>query len=494
MSLPTSVLLGSQTPRWQHVPSGGVSSAAAEAIELSAYAGLPLLDWQAWCLTQSMQQRADGLWVSLECYIEVPRQNGKGGILEARQLAGLFLLNSELQIHTAHEFKTAYEHFRRLVDLVEGRDDLRRRVKRVRTGAGDQAIEMLNGNRIRFMARTGASGRGFSCDDLYLDEAQHLTHQMVGAVMPSLSARPNPQVMLTGSAPLPTSEVVHNMRRRIEEADEPRLFGAVWGNTDDVDIDERDALIGSNPSLGALIDVEFAESERRAMSPEEYRRERLGVAEMPVDTKADIKVTLEAWAQCAEPPEAWSTAKVAEGSPIVLAVSAPADRSTASVVMAGYRSDGLVHIEELGFDSDGRRLTGVSWLKEALPRMVRAWGEGLVEIAVDPKDPAASVVAEVEAELGQKVTRVSLERFAASCVDLVDKVHEQTVRHRGEFVFSESVAGLRVRQVGDAGLWVWDRLRSKSDASPLVAVSLAVGALPAAVAKRSQPAAEFFAY
>lgn len=441
-----------------------------------------------------MQQRADGLWVSFENYIEMPRQNGKGGVLEARQLAGLFLLNSELQIHTAHEFKTAYEHFRRLVDLVEGRDDLRRRVKRVRTGAGDQAIEMLNGNRIRFMARSGSSGRGFSADDLYLDEAQHLTHQMVGAVLPSLSARPNPQVFLTGSAPMPTSEVTHNLRRRVEEGDEPRLFGAIWGNPDGVDVNDDEALIRANPSLGALIDMEFAEAERRAMSPEEYLRERLGVAELPKDSKSDIKITLEAWAACGERPEAWSTAKVAEGSPVVLAVSAPADRSSASVVMAGYRADGLVHIEELGFDQHGNRLAGVSWLKDALPRMVRAWGEGLVEIAVDPRDPAASVVAEVEAELGEKVTRVTLERFAASCVDLVDRVHEGTVRHRGEFVFSESVAGLRVRHVGDAGLWVWDRLRSKSDASPLVAASLAVGALPAAVAKRTPPVVEFFAY
>lgn len=494
MNSPTSVLLGSQMPTWQTAPPAGVTSAAVEALELAEYAGITALDWQAWWITSAMQQRADGLWVSLENYAEVARQNGKGGLLEVRQLAGLFLLRRELQIHTAHEFKTAYEHFRRLVDLVESRDDLRRRVKRVRTGAGDQAIEMLDGCRIRFMARSGSSGRGFSADDVYLDEAQHLTFPMLGAILPALSARPNPQLFLTGSAPLATSEVSHSLRRRVQEGDEPRLFGAVWGNDEGVDVDDDEALARANPSLGVLIDYEFAEAERRAMAPAEYLRERLGVAEMPVDNRAAIKVTLEAWSACGEQPEHWSQARVAEGQPVVLAVSAPTDRSSASVVMAGYRADGLVHIEELGFDADGARLAGVSWLKDALPKIVSSWGAGLVTIVVDPKDPAASVVAEVEARLGEKLQRVTLERFGAACVDFVDMIHERRVRHRGEFVFAEAVAGLRVRTIGDGGLWLWDRVTSKADPSPIIAATLACHALPAAVAALTPKPVEFFAY
>ena len=41
-----------------------------------------------------MRERADGNWSAFEVGVNVPRQNGKGGIIEARELAGLFLLGS----------------------------------------------------------------------------------------------------------------------------------------------------------------------------------------------------------------------------------------------------------------------------------------------------------------------------------------------------------------------------------------------------------------
>jgi hypothetical protein len=52
-----------------------------------------------------------------------PRQNGKDAILEARELAGLFLLGERLLIHSAHQFDTSLEHFRRLLFLIENTDD-----------------------------------------------------------------------------------------------------------------------------------------------------------------------------------------------------------------------------------------------------------------------------------------------------------------------------------------------------------------------------------
>ena len=45
-------------------------------------------------------------------------------------------------IHTAHEFKAAAEHFRRVRDTVTSYDELRRRVKSVTTSHGDEAIEL----------------------------------------------------------------------------------------------------------------------------------------------------------------------------------------------------------------------------------------------------------------------------------------------------------------------------------------------------------------
>jgi hypothetical protein len=47
-----------------------------------------------------------------------PRQNGKGGIIEARELWGLFIGGEKLILHSAHEFKTAKEAMRRIEELL----------------------------------------------------------------------------------------------------------------------------------------------------------------------------------------------------------------------------------------------------------------------------------------------------------------------------------------------------------------------------------------
>src|SRR5262245_51350047 len=68
------------------------SSAGSEAVDLAASAGLVLDAWQAQVLEDALGERVPGeKWSSMEVGVIVPRQNGKGSILEARELAGLFL-------------------------------------------------------------------------------------------------------------------------------------------------------------------------------------------------------------------------------------------------------------------------------------------------------------------------------------------------------------------------------------------------------------------
>ena len=70
-----------------------------------------------------MGETAAGRWAAFEVGLIVPRQNGKGSILEALELAALFLADPDapppLILHSAHEFKTSAEHFRRVRDLIE---------------------------------------------------------------------------------------------------------------------------------------------------------------------------------------------------------------------------------------------------------------------------------------------------------------------------------------------------------------------------------------
>ena len=51
--------------------------------------------------------------------------------------------------------------------------------------------------RLRFVARTTGSGRGFTADLVIWDEAFNLPETVVGAQLPTLSAVPNPQLWYT---------------------------------------------------------------------------------------------------------------------------------------------------------------------------------------------------------------------------------------------------------------------------------------------------------
>src|SRR6185437_5434049 len=117
---PAEPLRGDQRPRLSSVPPSAWSEGDRVA-RLAAAAGLVLDPWQAFVLDQGLGRREDRMWAAFEVALIVSRQNGKGSILEALELAALFLddFGVELILHSAHEFKTAAEAFLRVRALVE---------------------------------------------------------------------------------------------------------------------------------------------------------------------------------------------------------------------------------------------------------------------------------------------------------------------------------------------------------------------------------------
>ena len=87
-TLLADVLRGAQKPRLCSVPGNAVTSDGTEAIELCEMAGLRHDEWQQTVLLAALGVRADGKWNASAVGLNVPRQNGKGSLLEARELAG----------------------------------------------------------------------------------------------------------------------------------------------------------------------------------------------------------------------------------------------------------------------------------------------------------------------------------------------------------------------------------------------------------------------
>jgi len=479
-----SGVVGRQTPRVCSVPPY-VSSAGREAVELAALAGLDLDEWQAFVLERALGERADGRWAAFEVGVLVPRQNGKGGILEARELAGLYLLGERLLIHSAHQFDTSLEAFRRLLGLIESSPDLERRVRRVSRSHGEEGIELRGGQRIRFRTRTKGGGRGFSGDCLILDEAMILPETAHGALLPTLAARPNSQVWYTGSA---VDRWVHEhgvvlarVRQRGLAGGDPSLAWFEWSldAAEPGAVDERAAAdpatwAQANPGLGIRISLEHVANELRSMDPRTFAVERLGVGDWPsVDGKPETVIDLDRWAALIDPGSSML-------DPVCLAFDVNPERSWASIGAAGRRGDGFAHIEVV------ERRRGTGWVTGRLRELVQRHRP--LMLACDGSGPAASLVAELE-QAGLDLMVLDARDHAHGCGLLYDAVEQGTLRHLGTPELAAALAAAAKRPVGDA-LWAWSRKHSAADISPLVACTLALWALLTAD-ERAEPLIAF---
>lgn len=459
--------VGAQRPRYSSFPEY-VSSAGQEAIELARVAGLVLDDWQAWVLTHALGEKPDGKWAAFEVGLNVPRQNGKDAILEARELAGLYLLPERFIIHSAHQFDTSIEHFRRLLYLIENTPDLDRQVKRVSRSHGEEGIELKDGSRIRFRTRTKSGGRGFSGDLLVLNEAMELAEAFHGALLPTLSAQSvtgSPQVWYTGS---PVDQMVHEngivwarIRERGLAGGDPSLAYFEWSapfeNLEDVtDPDNVAHWAQANPGLGIRIAPGHIAAEMRSLGDREFAVERLGVGDWPeTDPNAGQLITMEAW-------RALVDAQSKPQDPIFFAYDVSPDRKRATIAAAGRRADKLGHIEiiEAG--------PGTDWVVDRLVSLTKR--HKYVSVLTDARGPGASLLHELEPH-GVKVKALNSQEYAQACGLFFDAVERQSLRHLGTSELASAIRGAATRPLSDA--WAWSRKNSNVDITSLVASTLA---------------------
>jgi hypothetical protein len=474
-SSPSVERLGVQRPRIHHAPPRA-TSAGLEAVDLAAHAGLELDEWQQFALVEALGETAGGKWAAFQVGLVVPRQNGKGSIIEARELAGLFLFGERLIIHTAHEFPTAQEHFLRILQLIESTPDFDRRVKKVSRSHGDEGIELKSGQRLRFKARTRGGGRGFSGDVVVLDEAFELPVAAHGALLPTLSARPNPQVWYASSA---VNQMVHphglvlaGLRKRALAGDDPSLCYLEHSVDEDeylaapleVAADPRYWAI-ANPGLGIRITTDYVAGEHRAMisTPETFATERLGVGDWPNPEGAgDDVMDMGAWATYADPHSE-------PLDPVAFGLDVNPERTHAAIGLGGRRADGRRHVEVVDHKA------GTRWVVDRMSGLIGRWGP--CAVVVHGNGPAASLIPELEAAGitvidadGGLLDRLSTAQYAQACAGLYDKATSNELRHLGDPRLDNALRGAKKRERGETFTWA---RKPGADISPLVAVTLA---------------------
>ena len=460
---------GIQTPRIAHTPDY-YDNSGAEAIDVAAKFGLLLDPWQAGVLTDALGEDDRGDWTSFEVGLCAPRQNGKTETILARILAGLFVFGEELIVYSAHEFRTAKEAMRDLENLLRGKGQL----YRPNRAHGEESIELPPNKRfpyarrVMFQTRTMSGGRGLTGDTVFLDEAMILKTDAVQALIPTLSARRNPQVWYVGSAVFqrvhPHGEVFAGVRRRALHASSPRLCYKEWSCPEEAADTPTDPAWWrmANPGMGYRISTQYISSEYEAfkdINPRGWLAERLGIGDWPSLDAAPSVFDVEAWEHCAVPDAPPPRA-------VALVIAVAQDRQWSCIGVAGPHTDGrtivLCHSIAL-HPNTGRGTT----------KLVTKISELLASRDVTTPIMLAGEQAKA---LRPDLTKAGVEHnvlnrneMGAACAAFQIAVTEHTLVHVAQTELSLAVRNAKTRMVGESEQW--DRRDTAIDDSPLVACS-----------------------
>jgi len=468
--------VGAQEPRVATYPPYETTAGPA-VCDLMDAIGLPMDRWQSFVLQHGLGIGVDGLWAAPTVGTWVSRQNGKGNIILAREIGGLYIFGERLISHSAHLFQTAEEGFMRLKDAIEGSSMLSRRIKSVKEGNSGKGVVTMDGARLRVMARGPNTGRGMTIDCLIPDEAQELDAVQVKSLGPTQSAVPNPQAWYFGTPPSSPEAWAYQLRKA-GHAGSPGMAFFDWGASLDLNdphlaikVANRNLWYAANPGLGIRITERFLEAELALLGPVDFAIEHLGVW-LPKDEgvkKEDIGLEYETWESCLD-----ELSKIAEYGELSFAVDVGPAREYASIVVYGERDDAAGHVELIKYE------LGTGWVVDKLVDLRERFDP--IAIGIDGKGPVSSLIPKL-AKVGIKPP-VSPDRprrgdlfilgvndATSAAGGFVDSCRIGEIFHIGQEQLNLAVKNAKPRPLGDA--WAWGRRHSTGDISPLVAASAA---------------------
>jgi len=435
-----------------------------DAIELAAALGLVLHDWQCWLVRWILATDETGEPACRQVIIEVPRQNGKGAVLECVELYWLLVAGVPVVIHTAHEADTAAGHQERLDSLIVDPEIEIPNVRSYKSNGKERIRNLDERLLLQFRTRTKATKRGASPQKVILDESQELQASHIAALVPAMAAQsmnPDklPQLIYTGSAPLEHSAYMHGLLARLERERPPRTLVARWACGPDDDIADRDNWYLVNPGMGVLISEDYVyETEYLVMDPADFAAERLGVAKGG-DRGESGPISVARFAELVDGES------MATDDTVRLGLDAPIDRRSACFSVVGRRPDRLRHMA-IRYWVPGHRLAELPTLAAELCQ-----GHGGLVLNVPPKSPALAWRADLVAA-GVVVNEVKASAFLEAQATIEQAVTDGGLRHRGQPELETAVASLAARTSGD--LSPWSRRSSRSNVAPLFAAAAAL--------------------
>lgn len=443
------------------------------------------LPWQRWLLIHALELRYDGKFRFRTVLVLVARQNGKTSIVEVKNLWKMFVLRTQI-LGTAQNLDLSEESWTNAVEMVEGIDELAGEIKHVDKTNGKKALRLTNGARWKVAAASRKGGRGFSADDINLDELrEHQNWKSWGAVTKTSLARPNPQIWAYSNAGDDESLVLNDLQAKGRAAAANPAVGDgslglfEWSvpesvrctcdrkepdpHADDCALADVDNWAMANPALGYMI-TEEALASALSTDPNEIFLTECLCQHVPSLNGGAIDVVQ--WSKLLDKDSHRDGA-------LALGVDIAPQRDYAAIGLYGPRADGLGHWQLADYRP------GTEWLIDRIVELRK--GLNPVAIAMG-RATAASLEVELE-KLGihrpedpdrpvrGDLAVTSAAEMTAATGHALDTVRQGTTKHIGQPPLDAAVAGAKTRETGDSV--AWSRKDANADISPLVSASLA---------------------
>lgn len=446
-----------------------------------------LLPWQKWFFIHALERReSDGGLRFRTIVLLVARQNGKSTVGKVLALWLLYIFGTRLILGTAQDLDVAEDLWDQAVELAQDDPDLAEEIKRVVQVNGKKALELHSGQRYQVKAANRRGGRGKTADVVLLDELrEHQSWEAWAAITKTTLTIADALVLCLSNAGDATSVVLRHLRLRAHIAlgdpdgiatDEPAperdeddddaladddLAIFEWSAPPGAGRWDRDAWAQANPSMNYTLPERNIASAASGAEPDSvFFPENMcqwwhGAVDGPFP-----EGTWEAGTD--------ATSEIPLEAPVIHSVDVSWNRSMAYVGAAGYRDDGLPHVEVVA------KRAGTEWVRSWFADQASADNPMTVVLQVKGA-PAGSLVAELREIEHLTVVEWGGSDLGAGCGQFYDAVirsdEESGVRHRPQPVLDVAAATAVTKPLGDS--WAWDRRKSPIDAAPLLAVTAA---------------------
>lgn len=412
-----------------------------------------MMPWQRLVADVGLEVDSNGVPYYREVVVTVPRQSGKTTLMLAWSLYRCLAWPRGRMQRVVYTAQTGQDARMKLIrdqwPILEA-SPLVGTVKRHLEGAQESAIHFKNGSRIDVQATTTGAGHGRTVDMGIIDEAfDDVDDRREGAMLPAMLTRSDAQLFVVSTAGTDDSvylrQKVDTGRAMVTAGERTGIAYFEWSAGDDADADDEDAWWSCNPSLGWTQGIDAIRHARKTTSDGLFRRTILN----QWTSSEDRVIPLSTWDAACDPDASPS-------NPVVLAVDAHPERTSAAIAAAG---GGVVELVE--------HRAGLGWVVARVAELADRWD---APVAVDQAGPAGPFIPDLE-RLGVRVVPLSGPDMAKATGAFYDAVADRTVKLRRNPSLDAAAAGATKRQVGDA--WVWARKHLSADVCPLVAVTAA---------------------